>query len=60
MKKYIKYFCGTLAIVSVLTACDSKLDVHNPNNFSDEQIEDLLKNGTDEERELILGGKKVT
>lgn len=56
MKKYIKYFCGTLAIVSVLTACDSKLDVHNPNNFSDEQIEDLLKNGTDEERELILGG----
>ena len=56
MKKYIKNFCGALAIVSALTACDSKLDVHNPNYMTDEQIEDILANGTDEERELILGG----
>ena len=56
MKKYIKNICGALAIVSAFTACDSKLDIHNPNNFSDEQIEDLLQNGTDEQRVLILGG----
>ena len=56
MKKYIKKFCGALAIVSALTACDSKLDIHDPNSLTDEQIEDLLKNGTDEQRVLILGG----
>lgn len=56
MKKYIKNICGALAIVSALTACDSKLDVHNPNNLTDDQINEILANGTDDERELILGG----
>ena len=56
MKKYIKNICCALAVAATFTACDSKLDVHNPNNFSDEQIMSLLKDGTDEQRVLILGG----
>lgn len=56
MKKYIRNICGALAAVTAFTACDSKLDIHNPNNFSDEQIMSLLKDGTDEQRVLILGG----
>ena len=56
MKKYIKNICGALALTAAFTACDSKLDVHNPGALTDEQIENILANGTDEERELVLGG----
>ena len=53
MKKYIKNICGALALTAAFTACDSKLDVHNPGALTDEQIENILANGTDEERELV-------
>lgn len=56
MNKYIKYTIGAFACGFMLASCDSKLDVTDPNKLTDEQIENLLVNGTDENRKTILGG----
>jgi len=56
MKKYIKYISAVLIAGFLLSSCDDKLNVTNPNSLTDDQITDLLKNGTDEQRDMILGG----
>ena len=56
MKKYIKYISTVLVAGFLLSSCDDKLNVTNPNSLTDDQITDLLKNGTDAQRDLILGG----
>ena len=38
-----------------LSSCANKLDITPTNNITDEQIQDLLANGTDEEVELVMG-----
>lgn len=52
----IRLMMGALCGCLLLGSCADKLDVTDPNKFTDEQIEDILKNGTDSEREMILGG----
>ena len=56
MKKYLKYVAGAAVCSLMMSSCADSLNVTNPNNFTDEQIMDLLQNGTDEQREMILGG----
>lgn len=56
MKEYLKYMAAVMACGLMTGSCADSLDVTNPNAFNDDQIEDLLQNGTDEQRELILGG----
>ena len=51
-KSAIIAFAGTL----MMSSCADKLNITDPNKFTDEQIEDILMNGTDAQREMILGG----
>ena len=55
MNKYVNTIVGLLCGGMLLVSCDSKLDVTNPNKITDDQVADLLLNGTDEEREIIIG-----
>ncbi len=52
MKKYI-LILSSLAILFT-TSCGKMLDVTPPNNITDEQIQDLLVNGTDAQRQMVL------
>lgn len=53
-------FMGTVT-ASVLTGCNDRLDVTNPNYFTDEQIEDnILINGTEEQKRLAIEGMANT
>lgn len=56
MKKYMQYMASAFTGCLLMTACADQLDVTDPNKFTDEQIEDILRNGTDTQREMILGG----
>ncbi len=51
-KSAIIAFAGTL----MMSSCADKLNITDPNKFTDEQIENILMNGTDAQREMILGG----
>ena len=50
-----KIFICLLA-ASVMTSCSKKLDVSPPNNITDEQIQELLRNGDEETINTVLGG----
>ena len=52
MKKYILVL-GSLAAL-VATSCGKMLEVTPPNAITDEQIQELLVNGTDAQRQLVL------
>lgn len=56
MKKTTKYL-GVLLAAGVLSfaSCAKKLDVPPPNQLQDQQIRDLLANGTPEQIKLIMG-----
>ena len=45
MKKYLKYVAGAAVCSLMMSSCADSLNVTNPNNFTDEQIMDLLENG---------------
>ena len=51
MKKYI-LILASLAVL--FTSCGKMLDVAPPNAITDEQIQDLLVNGTEAQRQMVL------
>ena len=53
MKKSI-ILSGLIIGVMLMPSCASQLDITPPNAITNEQIEDLLKNGTDAQRELVM------
>lgn len=55
MKKIIKSI-ALIAGVTMFFACSNKLDVTPPNSIYDEQIVNLLENGTATQKEAILKG----
>lgn len=56
MKTIKKYLAGILTATILFTvSCSKKLDVPPPNQLQDQQIRDLLANGTLEQRKLIIG-----
>ena len=52
MKKYILILCSLVALLA--TSCGKMLEVTPPNNITDEQIQDLLVNGTEAQRQMVL------
>ena len=52
MKKYILILGSLVALLA--TSCGKMLEVTPPNNITDEQIQDLLVNGTDAQRQMVL------
>jgi len=52
MKKYVLILCSLVALLA--TSCGKMLEVTPPNNITDEQVQDLLVNGTDAQRQLVL------
>ena len=52
MKKYILIICSLVALLA--TSCGKMLEVTPPNNITDEQIQDLLVNGTEAQRQMVL------
>ncbi len=52
MKKF-KIF-SIASIVLLMSSCASKLEVTPPNNITDEQIQDMIFNGTEETRQMIM------
>lgn len=55
MKKYIILTVSVALGLLTASSCNKQLDVAPPNNITDEQINDLMLNGTDEQKEQILG-----
>ena len=55
MKKNI-IILGSLICFSFVQSCSSKLDITPPNNITDEQIQDLMENGSDETKLKIMNG----
>jgi hypothetical protein len=56
MKSLIRNITSGMVIALALSACSSRLDVTNPNYFTDDQINDIL-NGTDATKKaLVLSG----
>lgn len=56
MKKIRNYIGGLLAVATLSFAgCAKKLDVPPPNSLQDQQIRDLLANGTPDDIKLIMG-----
>ncbi|MBW7889757.1 MAG: RagB/SusD family nutrient uptake outer membrane protein [Chitinophagaceae bacterium] len=56
MKNVRKYIGGLFAAAILFSVgCSKKLDVPPPNNLQDQQIRDLLANGTPEQIKLIMG-----
>lgn len=53
MKKIIKSV-ALLASVAILSSCADRLDVTPPNSIYDEQIKELLENGTEAQKQSIL------
>ena len=54
MKKIIKSIAIFAGMAAVLASCADKLNVTPPNNICDEQIVELLENGTAAQKESIL------
>ena len=54
MKKIIKSIAIFAGMAAVLASCADKLNVTPPNNIYDEQIVELLENGTADQKESIL------
>lgn len=52
MKKSI--ILGIASVALVMSSCASKLDVTPPNNITDEQIQDMILNGSDETKTMIM------
>lgn len=53
MKKIISIFCCSILFLG-LASCGKMLDVAPPNALTDEQIKDLLTNGTDAQKQMVL------
>ena len=53
MKKSI-IFSGLIISIMLMPSCASQLDITPPNSITNEQVEELLKNGTDAQRELVM------
>ena len=57
MKRSYKNLAVAACVALGMSACDSKLDVTNPNYFTDEDIqENILKNGTEAQKKMVLEG----
>ena len=54
MKKIIKSVALIAGVVLLAASCADKLEVTPPNNIYDEQIKELLENGTTAQKESIL------
>ncbi|HAY19027.1 MAG TPA: RagB/SusD family nutrient uptake outer membrane protein [Rikenellaceae bacterium] len=52
MKKSI--FLSIASIALVMSSCASKLEVTPPNNITDEQIQDMIMNGSEETKTMIM------
>ena len=57
MKRSYKNLAVAACVALGMSACESKLDVTNPNYFTDEDIqENILKNGTEAQKKMVLEG----
>ena len=54
MKKYILILVCLVAVFA--TSCSKMLEVTPPNNITEEQIQDIMKNGTDQQKTAVLNG----
>ncbi len=54
MKKIIKSVALIAGVAAVIASCADKLEVTPPNSIYDEQIVELLENGTDDQKQAIL------
>ena len=55
MKKVLIIFSAIVVLASV-SSCNRMLDITPPNSITDEQVMDLLQNGTDAQKEAIVKG----
>ena len=55
MKKILIIFSAIVVLASV-SSCNRMLDITPPNSITDEQVMDLLQNGTDAQKEAIVKG----
>ncbi|MDR2139527.1 MAG: RagB/SusD family nutrient uptake outer membrane protein [Tannerella sp.] len=51
-----KYLIGILLTGLIMTSCSDQLEVTPPNNITQEQIDELLKNGDEATRQLVFSG----
>lgn len=55
MKKALIIF-SAIAVLASVSSCNSYLDITPPNSITDEQVMDLLYNGTDAQKAAIVNG----
>ena len=53
MKKSIKTI-GLVLGVALAASCSGMLDITPPNSITDEQVQDILANGTDDQKKLVM------
>lgn len=53
MKKSIKTI-GLVLGVALVASCSGMLDITPPNSITDEQVQDILANGTDDQKKLVM------
>lgn len=53
-RSFITLFAAATVVFAGTTSCASKLNITPPNAITDEQIQDLLINGTDAQKQAIL------